>query len=246
MICPFCKTNNPENSVVCIACGVSLKPDPHTTGRETGAPDWECYGRLFNIPSFFITVKEVLFTPVETFAGLKKDSALFNAFLFGLVGGSVGALFSTFWSSLIGLFGFLPHDNEMMRFLGNTENFIIALFITPVLTALGLFIISGMLHLCLMFTGGSNLQFYTTFKVFSYTHGATALLNIVPIFGSFVAFFWSIYINISGLKAAHKISFGQALFAVLLPLVLCCACVAMAGCGLFISGLGMLQWLKTM
>jgi hypothetical protein len=245
MICPFCHAENRDDNTACTRCGAALGQKTANPGKEA-APDWELNGNLFNVPSFFITVREVLFAPGQTFNRLKPGNAIFNAFLFGLIGGSIGGIVSTFWSSLVSLFGLLPQNNEIAHMLGNAQNIVIAMFFTPIFTALGLFAVSGLLHVCLMITGRSSLSFATTFKVFCYAHGSTALLNIVPLFGGLAAFFWSLFINIIGLREAHRISSGQAAVAVLLPFILCCGCAAFAGIGLFVSGFSFLHLINNM
>jgi hypothetical protein len=46
--------------------------------------------------------------------------------------------------------------------------------------------------------------------------------------GQFVGLVWGLVLNIIGLSVLHRISLGRAALAVFLPLVLCCACVALA------------------
>jgi hypothetical protein len=238
MTCPFCHTVNSSQSQFCAQCAARLAAGPGPAG---GLPDWETRGTLWNVPSFFITIQQVLFSPSATFRGLKRDSAIFNAFLFGLIGSSLGGILGALWNSLINVMGVIPQTSPLFQHMQGANNLVIAVFLAPLFSALGLFIGSGVLHVLLMLVGGANRPYAITFKVMAYASGATGLLNIVPVLGSIAAVIWLICICVLGLKEAHETTTGRALLAVLMPLILCCACAALAGFALVFSGLGLFK-----
>jgi hypothetical protein len=111
---------------------------------------------------------------------------------------------------------------------------------TPVLMAMVLFIHTCILHLMLLILGEGKSGFETTFRVLSYSHTAD-IANMIPLCGGLISLVWFAVLQIIGVAEAHRCSQGKAALAVLLPLLLCCSCVAVlvsAGVGTAIlSGL---------
>jgi hypothetical protein len=98
--------------------------------------------------------------------------------------------------------------------------------ITPFMIIAGVFLGSGMLHLLLLMVRGAKNGFESTFRVVAYAYGSNIFMA-VPFCGGFIAALWNIVVVIIGLKEAHGISGGKAAFAVLFPLILCCAFVVL-------------------
>lgn len=96
----------------------------------------------------------------------------------------------------------------------------------PVLVAIALFIHTCILHLMLLIVGEGRGGFETTFRVLCYSHTAD-IANVVPVCGGLVALVWFAVLQILGIAEAHRCSQGKAALAVVLPLLLCCACVAL-------------------
>jgi hypothetical protein len=92
----------------------------------------------------------------------------------------------------------------------------------PVLLALGLFVGSGILHLCLMLVGGAKRSYEATFRVMCFAAGSAYPLMIVPICGGMISGVWCLVLECIGLTKVHDTSTGKAVLAVLLPLVVCC------------------------
>ena len=98
----------------------------------------------------------------------------------------------------------------------------------PVIVIVGMFIGSGILHLCLMIVGGAKKPFETTFRVVCFSSGSTYLLSMIPFCGGMIAGVWNIVLECIGLARAHEIDTGKAVLAVLLPLIVCCGgCIAL-------------------
>jgi hypothetical protein len=100
--------------------------------------------------------------------------------------------------------------------------------IVPLVAILWIVIAAGIYHLMLLLLGGARGNFETTLRVVAYTMGATSLLQILPMCGSFLAAVWSIVVNIIGLAQAHDVSTGKAVAAVLVPILACCVLVGLA------------------
>jgi hypothetical protein len=241
MVCPFCGSQNGPEAAICFNCGYSFSGN---SGAATppASPDWEEHGRLLNLVSFIITVRDVLFSPTLTFRNLKRGNAVFSAFLFGLIGSTIGGMANTFWQFLVSMLGLIPETSTFSRWLGTTGAFVITLCLVPFMSALAVLLMSVVLHFMLKIVGGADRGFAATFKVYAYAQGATAILGLVPFCGSIAGFFWLLAICIIGLKEAHKTTSGKSAAAVLLPLLLCCASAALAVFGLVLSGLSLARF----
>jgi hypothetical protein len=241
MFCPFCGSQNVPDASLCSNCGYSFSSNKGAPTPPV-SPDWEEHGHLFNIVSFLITVRDVLFSPTATFRGLKRGNTLFNAFLFGLIGATIGGAANTFWQFLVSIMGFAPEGGALYRWFGTTSTFIVTLFMVPFISAISILLMSAVLHFLLTLFGGAKKGFPATFKVFAYAEGATALLGVIPFCGSVAGLVWLLVICIIGLKEAHETTHGKTLAAVLLPLLLCCVCAAFAAFILVLSGVSLARF----
>ena len=93
------------------------------------------------------------------------------------------------------------------------------------------FLGAGIVHLMLLLLGGARRGFEATFRVVCFSQ-ATALLFVIPIFlvpfCGMAVVVWALVLYVIGLAQAHQIGHGQALAAVLLPVVaLCCCCAGL-------------------
>ena len=132
--------------------------------------------------------------------------------------------------------GTMPGGIGVEDFALSTGMTIFSAVLSPVFVIIGLFIASAILHVLLMIFGGANNGFEASFRVIAYTSGATTLFQLLPLCGWFIAFIWSIAVQIRGAQEIHETDNWRAVLAVLLPLVLCCGCF-IAGFGLLFAGL---------
>ena len=204
----------------------------------TGLP-WENREQLGLVKAWLDTVSLLIAKPSEAFMMMRPEGGMLGPLLFGLIGSCAGVivsvLFQTFMRSIPG-FGGGP--NDLFRALGVSHGafMIIYAIFSPLLVALGLFLGSAILHLCLMLVGGANRPFETTFRVVCFTGGAANLFSMIPICGGFVALIYSIVLECIGLSRAHQTTTGKALMAIFLPMVACCGiCVVLA---ILLSGFG--------
>jgi hypothetical protein len=91
----------------------------------------------------------------------------------------------------------------------------------PVLVFLSIVIWSVLLHVSLFLVGGANRDFEATFRVVCYSSGPN-LCAVVPIVGGLVALVWTLCLAVIGLREVHQTTTTKAVFAVLLPVVVCC------------------------
>lgn len=88
----------------------------------------------------------------------------------------------------------------------------------PAFVAVGIFVTSGVLHLCLMLVGGERSGFEATFRVVAYGQ-ASQLWGVLPLVGPLVSAIYALVLYIVGLREVHGIGTGRAAVAVFLPAV---------------------------
>lgn len=219
-----------EKPAPLVGAAPSATPGTEVTA-ESGLP-WEHRQQLGFFKAFFDTASVLLTKPSEAFVMMKREGGLTDPLLFGLIGGSAGtiasALFQLGFQSLLGIGG----KNNLVELFG--IGLVIGFFIlTPLFVAAGMFIGSGILHLCLMLFGGANKPFETTFRVVCFSSGAAYLFSIIPFCGGYITPVYNIVLECIGISRAHEITMGKAVLAVLLPLIICC--------GIFALVMGMLM-----
>jgi hypothetical protein len=102
----------------------------------------------------------------------------------------------------------------------------IGLFVLmPALLLIGLAIHACILHLMLLIVGEGRRGLATTARVICYSH-TSDVANLVPLCGGLLALVWFVALQIIGVARAHECSYGKAALAVLLPILLCCSCLA--------------------
>jgi hypothetical protein len=213
---------------------------------RSGLP-WERRHEIGWVSGFFETVSVVLTRPVEAFTIMRTEGGFGDPLLFGVIGGSIGAIIWTLLTVALhslGLFAALQaRQNSLDGLLGASASgaiLIVRLIFTPIIIALGLFVWAALVHVCLMLLGGANKTFETTFRALSYAYGATNLFVIVPCCGWVVAFIWGLVADCIGVSRGHETDTGRAVMSVLLPLVVCCG-AAWVLIVLIFGGIGVLM-----
>jgi hypothetical protein len=186
------------------------------------------------------TTRQVLTQPRAFFRGMPVTGGLGSPLLYAVVIGWVGLAAASFYQaifySVVGsrwsAFGGEPP--ELAAFLGFVQGwagFVAQLVFGGIFVVISVFVAAGILHLMLLLLGGATRDFEATFRVVSFAQ-ATSLLFLVPFCGQVaagVAGLWTLVLYVLGLAEAHRIGHGKALAAVLLPVAVCCCCVAVLG-----------------
>jgi hypothetical protein len=162
-------------------------------------------------------------------AGIKEPLA------FGLLLGSVGAMFGIFWQYLV-LSGSLTALNlSTSGQLTMSMVFLALIIIAPLFVIISMFLTSSILHLLLLLVKGRGNAFEATFRVVSYSQ-ATQLLGLFPFIGGLIGFLWMIIVQIIGLKEIHETSYLKVIIAFLIPPALILLLVMAIVVPLFILG----------
>jgi len=199
----------------------SMPPIP-AAGARSGLP-WDERQRKGFFPAFIETLQMVLTRPAEAFTVMKREGGFGEPLIYGVVGGSVGAIVAFVFSILFRSFGmFAGQRNPWNAMAGIGIGSIGFIILAPLAIAIVLFIGAAVVHLCLMIVGGANQPFETTFRVLAFTQGSTGVLQLIPVCGGLIASVWALVVNCIGLARAHETDTGRAVLAIFLPLIVCC------------------------
>jgi hypothetical protein len=193
-------------------------------------PAWES-GRRSVFWRFFATVRQILSNPREFFEGL-SISSLFKAFTFGWLIASLAVAFFcgySLWQLDANRAAHLEllqsHPELIARGVtpaqmldSMREMLLFSLFLAPLLGAVNVWVSAGLNHLGVMLAAGQNRGFVATFRATAYGF-VPLLLLAVPLVGHLIGGLWSVGLQIVAIRQIHRIEFGRAVLAVLMPLL---------------------------
>ncbi|MDX1643938.1 MAG: YIP1 family protein [Thermoanaerobaculia bacterium] len=218
-------------------------PPPHDPPPPSGPTGnaWERRGTLGFVQGLIEAAKGFVVAPGATFAETRRSGDLASPLLFAVLLNTVAALIGQIWAMLIGtsFLSMLPAEMREglgMMMVSSGAGLIVSVVVVPIVTVIGVFIGSAILHLMLLLVGGtesSTAGFEGSLRVVCYS-GVGQLGRIVPVLGGLIATVWTVVLLVIGLTRLHGTSEGKAIAAVLLPLVICCLCVM----GAFMMGVG--------
>ena len=217
------------------------QPPPPPGAGPTGNP-WEQRDSLGIGTALVEALKLFITSPAEAFARTRRNGDFASPLIFAIVVTWIGIIIGQLWSLVFGgsILSMLPpqvRDQAGLWLAGSTGGMLFTIVLAPIWTTIGLFIWAGILHLSLTVVGGasqSKAGYEGTFRVVSYST-VSQLANLIPIVGGLVAAVWGIVLGVMGLTALHGTTQGKALAALLIPILVCCACVF----GFVMTALGM-------
>jgi hypothetical protein len=231
---------NPYTAPRSVAAGTTQSPSHTNKPKRNGLP-WD--RRDGEESPFFGTVKAVLFSPLDAFYRMKRQGGLGGPLLFCFAGALLGGLATGLYDAMLRVTLLLV---AMLRMPDGQNSGMVVAALVGVLIGLavgvgllvafvsvgvliGTFLNAALFHLGLLMVGGARHSFETTFRVVCYAWGATSVCQVIPFLGGLIGAVLNLVYLIMGLYAAHEITAGRAVAAVLLPLVL-----LMALCGLIV------------
>jgi hypothetical protein len=197
-----------------------------------GQTPWERRNQIGFFNALVETTKQVLSRPSEFFRAMPVVGGVGGPLLYGVIVGYLGLVASTIYNAVfqsvigssIARMGSGSEFERLAPFLQGGAGLVANLIFGPVFLAIGLFVVSGIIHLVLLAMGGAARGYEATFRVAAYSEAA-AIFNIVPMCGGVIGAIYMIVLVIIGVSEAQGISRGKAAAAVLVPiLILCCCC----------------------
>ncbi len=217
-------------------------PPPYGGAPQEGLP-WERRAELGFVNAFLETIKLFITNPADAWQRTKEKGDYAEPLIFAILVSWIGIAVSSVWSGLFGQAwtAFLPP--EMKEKLGgamatNAGALLIQVGIAPILVLIGLFVGAAIYHVSFMIVGAtkdSTSGFEGTFRAVSYA-SVSNLANVIPFVGGLVAVVWNLILMVMGAVRMHRTTQGKAIAGVLIPLLLCCVCIAVV-VGLVIGGL---------
>ena len=179
------------------------------------------------LEALYETAKLFITSPSQAFARILPTGTLGRPLLYAVIFGWVGIIAGQAYS-----IAFRGMMMNMFGGFGRTQAFSMPIFfniglmiLAPIFVLLGILIWSAIVHLFLMLVGGANTGFASTVRVMCYA-GTVQILQVVPFCGGLLAGIWALVLEIIGLAIVQRTTQGKSALAVLLPLALCCVCVA--------------------
>ena len=217
-------------------------PPPNGGAGQDGLP-WERRTELGFFNAFLETIKLFITNPADAWRRAKEKGDYAEPLIFAILVSWIGVAVSSVWSGLFGQtwMAFLPP--EMKEKLGsamatNAGMLLIQVGLAPIFVLIGLFVGAAIYHVSFLVVGAtkdSTSGFEGTFRVVAYA-SVSNLANIVPFVGGLAAVAWSLILLVMGTVRMHRTTQGKAIAGILIPLLLCCVCIAVA-VGLAIGGL---------
>lgn len=248
-LCGECVTRDDSGLVVCAVCpdekAAAFKPaaaDPIRGAEKPGfkaarkfkdeTPDdsegvfipWEDTRIRKGLVSFGLTIYFSLRSPTRYLKGInyeRRDIA--TPLIFALIAGCLGQL--AMWSQLIADPELLkkammatPQGQVQAQNIDPQAFLLQLLPIIPIAVSAFLFVKAWIGHSMIRLLGGDSRPFSATFRVFAYTE-AMALLMWVPHIGTSAYRFMTIFMLLTGIRAAHRVSLTTSMLA-LMPIIL--------------------------
>ncbi|MDQ7832421.1 MAG: YIP1 family protein [Desulfovibrionaceae bacterium] len=186
-----------------------------------GEVPWERPDVYGFFPGLVLTLKSILFQPVEFFESMPPGRGKGKAMVFNLLLSEFLLLVDFLWA-ILGVRAKLADTGQTDALAAMAGvpgiGFLILLVMVPVFMAAGIFLDAGLTHLLLMLLRGNSKKFEETFRVMCYS-AAPTVLSAVPVAGQLlspVILIWYMTLQAIGLKKVHGAAYSQALAVVLI------------------------------
>jgi hypothetical protein len=207
-------------------------PPPPEPPAAASLP-WETPGYPA-LEGLYETAKLILLTPVQGFTRMPVRGDLGRPLLYVVIFGWIGIIASQIYNIALrgAMWSFLPRFAGRGQFAFSTGVSVGVMILAPIFVLIGVFVWGAILHLFLMLVGWAANGFTATIRTICYA-STVQVVQVLPLCGGLVAGIWALVLYIIGLAHAHRLpgqepNYGKAALAVLLPIALCCACVAVA------------------
>jgi hypothetical protein len=207
----------------------TLPPPPPGGVPPAAQLPWEQPGYPA-LEGLYETAKLFLTAPSQAFARMSVTATLGKPLLYAVIFGWLGIIASQAYSlafrgAIQNLLSGLPGYNSRLALGFPVAATVGIMVLAPIFVLLGIFIWSAIVHLFLMLVGGAKTGFASTVRVVAYS-STVQVVQVIPLCGGTIAAVWALVLYIIGLAIAHRTTQGKSALAVLLPLALCCVCVA--------------------
>lgn len=207
-------------------------PPAGSGGEAAGRTPWEAAGGPGGLVDSWW---ESLSDPKGFFARVDWEGGLERPLLYYLVFVVVGAAFGTVWYAILGSPAASLIEAESVELLGG-DDLLLQFFLTPFTALLSLAVTALAAHAGVRMLADRPRPIRATARSLCYAAGPQVVLA-VPRVGGVVAFFWSLFIVVVGLREAHGITSLRAAGAVVVAFLL--LTTFLVGMAVLVVSLGM-------
>ena len=206
-------------------------PDFAPPPLGAGTPDsiaeipWE-NERLGFFERFWQTNVNILTDPWKAFAQMPVSGGYGKPSLFVFIAIVLGSFVQVIEPIILRFIPSEAHGYLTWYFTSSFPELIIDIPCAIALGVISTLVFAGVTHLCLMLFGAAHRDFEATFRACVYSWAPFYILVFVPCFGMLITLTWGVVVEIVALKKAHRADYWRVICASLLPLLLCCGCIA--------------------
>ncbi len=194
--------------------------EPEEPAREvvTDPVPWERQDAYGFFPALILTLRKILFQPLDFFGNLPEGRPKSKALVFNLLISEFLLLIDFMWT-LAGLRARIgsPGQHDALSVLGSSPlSFLLALLLVPLFISVGVYLDAWVTHLLLILFRSTKKSFDETFRVLCYS-AAPTVLTAVPVAGQLlspVILVWYMALQAIGLKKCHEGAYTQTLAAI--------------------------------
>lgn len=192
-------------------------------------PAWERSESSLSPGAAIETIRQVLFSPKETFQKMTTTGGYSKPLVFYTLMAWFSGIASIGYQAVAGtvnpaIFG------EIGKNVSPTTIVIISCavaLILPVFLIIGSFFSAAVFHLSLLLVGGANKPFEVTYRAFAYTMGALAVLQFIPMCGGYLSSLAGLFYIVIALREAHQTETWRIVLGSLILFLVCCGAFAM-------------------
>ena len=193
-------------------------------GNPTKTEGSESAGKIIDEEAGYFTVllhtfKGALFSPVKFFREKRQEETIGQSFAFGVLTGSLGAMFGIFWQFILNVQEFSSFLRVLPDAFTLNRLFLAYIIISPFLVMFFMFLTTAVFHCCLFILGGATRGFGGTFKACAYSNAAS-VFNLIPYIGWLIKMIWGLVIMVIGFREIHETTSSRAVFALLIPFLI--------------------------
>jgi len=214
--CPRCRHRFELPSRQRVFESAPPEPPPGSEGGREGIPPWEQRGELGLWRSLVQTCKAVLLSSESLFRTMDTRAGIREPLAFGLLCGSIGALFGFFWEFLMMWGTIASLGSRFFGWISMNILFLGFMVSVPLFVLINMFVTAGILHLCLRLVKGGESGFEGTFRVVAYAQ-TTQIFGVIPFIGGLVGWVWHLIVEIIGLREIHETTYTRVVIALLIP-----------------------------
>jgi hypothetical protein len=166
-------------------------------------PPWEFRDSIGSFFAIVETVKGMFLFPELFFTMMKRKGGLIDAFSFSILLQVVSTLVLAGMSKLFGLgFEVIPQEMIDEGMLSEISSQMLIIFF-PLGMFLQIILFSLSFYFAIRIIGNDEYRASTLVRIYAYSSGASSVWNILPGFGSMLAFFFTFRFLFTGLKVLY-------------------------------------------